>query len=99
MALLHIDLQEGFADDTVTLQVNGKKVFSRECVTTRLLLGLADSVKSQVEKGLVTIEARVETRGIAKTIRLNVSADTYVGVSVVNDRIEHLVSGKPFGYA
>lgn len=99
MALLYVDLQEGFADDTIILRVNGKEVFSGERVTTRLLLGLADSVKTEVEKGLVTIEARVETRGIAKTIRLNVSADTYVGVSVVNDRIEHLVSGKPFGYA
>jgi hypothetical protein len=99
MALLYIDLQEGFADDTVILRVNGKEVFSKKRVTKRLLLGLADSVKTEVEKGLVTIEARVETRGIAKTIRLNVSADTYVGVSVVNDKIEHLVSGKPFGYA
>jgi hypothetical protein len=61
-------------------------------------LGLADSWKGEVEKGPVTVEVNVQTRNIAGTIPLNVLTDTYLGVSVVNDRIEHIILDEPFVY-
>lgn len=95
---LSIDLQEGFLDDTVVLQVNGEEVFRREHVSTKLLLGIADSSKAEVEKGPAIIEVNVETKDIQKTISLELSADTYLGISIANGMIEHIVSNKPFGY-
>lgn len=99
MVTLAIDFQDGFADDTVVLRVNGEEVFRKEHVSTKLLLGLADSFKTEVEKGPVSVEISVETRDIAETISLDVSVDTYLGVSVVNGMIEYIISDEPFGYA
>ena len=99
MVTLAIDLQDGFVDDTVVLRVNGEELFRKGHVSTKLLLGLADSFKTEVEKGPVSVEISVETRDTAETISLYVSADTYLGVSVVNGRIEYIISDEPFGYA
>jgi hypothetical protein len=99
MVTLAIDLQDGFVDDTVVLRVNGEEVFRKEHVSTKLLLGLADSCNKEVEKGSVSVEISVETRDIVKTIPLDVSADTYLGVSVVNGMIEYIISDEPFVYA
>jgi len=98
MVTLGIDLQDGFEDDTVVMQINGEEVFRKEHVTTNLLLGLAASFETEVEKGPVSVEISVETRDIVETIPLDVSADTYLGVSVVNDRIEQIISDEPFVY-
>ncbi len=98
MALLAIDFQDGYKDDTIVVRINGDKVFRKEHASTKLLLGLADSFKTEVEKRSVSIEISIETRNIVETIPLDVSTDTYLGVSVVNGRIEYIISNKPFGY-
>lgn len=98
MIILAIDLQDGFEDDTVILQVNGENVYHKEDVSTKLLLGLADSFKTEVEKGPIKIDISAQTKGIKKTISLDVSADTYLGISIVNGIIEYIVSNEPFGY-
>ncbi len=43
MVLLHIAFQEGFTDDTVVVRVNGREVFRKGSVKTRLQIGYADS--------------------------------------------------------
>lgn len=88
MVTLAIDLQEGFVDDTVILRVNGEEVFRKEHVSTNPLLGLAHSFKTEVEKGPVNIRVDVRTRDLAKTVALEVSDDTYLGVSVVGGMID-----------
>jgi hypothetical protein len=99
MTTLGIDLQDGFVDDTVSVRIDGEEVFRKEHVRTKLILGLADSFKTEVEKGPVSVEISVETRDTAETISLYVSADTYLGVSVVDGRIKYRISDEPFGYA
>lgn len=98
MVTLFIDFQDGFVDDKIVLQVNGKEVFRKEQVTTKLLLGLADSLKTKVDTGQVSIEIYLPKKNIKKTIALEVSADTYVGISIVDGMIEYIISDKPFGY-
>lgn len=98
MVTLSINFQDGFTDDTIVLQVNGEEVFRKEHVSTKLLLGLADSFKTEVETGPVRIEVNVQTKGIEKTFLLEVSSDTYIGISIVNGMIEYIVSDEPFGY-
>lgn len=98
MVKLSIDFQNGFKFDTVILHLNGKEVYHKKSVCTKLLLGLADSFKTVVEKGPVSIYISVVTRNMTKTILLEVSADTYLGVSILGDRIEHIISNEKFGY-
>ena len=99
MVTLTIDLQEGFQEDKVVLYVNGEEVYRKDQVRTKRLLGMAGSFTTEVETGSVNVEIRVETKHLAKTIPLEISDDTYLGISIVNGVIDHIVSDEPFGYA
>jgi hypothetical protein len=98
MVTLTIDLQEGFRDDKVVLYVNDKEVYRKNQVRTKRLLGMAASFTAEVETGPVNVEIRVETQDLAETLPLQVSSDTYLGISVVNGMIDSIVSEEPFGY-
>lgn len=98
MVTLFIDFQDGFADDTVVLHVNGEEVFRKEHVSTKLLLGLAESFRTEMPIGPVTIDIDIQTKDVAKTILIEVFAPTYLGISVANGSIEYIVADEPFGY-
>lgn len=99
MVTLTIDLQGGFQDDTVLVLVNGAQVFRKAHIRTLLPLGVADSFTTDVASGPVSVQIHVETKNLVDTISLDVSADTYLGISVENERIDYIVSDDPFGYA
>lgn len=99
MSTLRVDLQEGFNGDEVGLRVNGQEAFQKGDVTTKQLLGLASSAEIEVPNGTLTIEIKVPTKNLAKTISLETSGSEYLGVSITNGKIEHIVSHEPFGYA
>ncbi|HEX6718236.1 MAG TPA: hypothetical protein VF088_14050 [Pyrinomonadaceae bacterium] len=99
MSKLHVDFQEGFARDEIDLRINGQERLQKEGVTTNLLLGLALSAEIEVPDGRVTIEIKIPTKNLAKTISLESSGSEYLAVSIENGKIEHIVSQKPFGYA
>jgi hypothetical protein len=98
MSKLHIDFQEGFSNDTIVLRMNGEERFQKEGITTNRLLGLASSAQIEVPNGRVTIEIKIPTKNLAKTIMLDTSESEHLGVSIENGRIEHIVSQRPFGY-
>ena len=98
MINLTIDLQDGFGDDTVILLVDGKEIFQKEHVSTKLLLGLADSIRTDVEKGQVRVEINIQTRNLTETILVDASAPVYVGISIESGKITYIVSPEPFGY-
>ncbi len=56
MPVLHINLQEGFANDTVVVRVNGQEVFNRTSVKTRLQIGLANAFEVDVPEGSADIQ-------------------------------------------
>jgi hypothetical protein len=99
MALIHIDLQEGFEGDTVLIRVNGEEVFRRPVVKTRLQIGLADSIQLELPAGLVNIEVALPLRKLSESKALQVSAAVYLGVSVTREgKISYRISKEPFGY-
>lgn len=98
MASLVIDLQEGFSDDTVVVQVDGQEIFHKEGVNTDYAIGRADSVKIQISEGSVNIEVTVPSRQLSDTIVLEVSAKIYLGVSILDDRIDFRISDEMFLY-
>lgn len=95
---LVIDLQSGFLADTVQIEVNGELVWEEKEVTTEMLIGLADSIETEVPEGAVTLTVRIPTQDISSETDLEVDADKYIGVSVMNGSIEIFVSDTPFGY-
>lgn len=99
MSKLRVDLQEGFAGDAVNLLINGRESLRKEGVTTKNLVGLANSSEIEVPDGPITIEIQVPTKNLSKTISLETSATKYLGFSIENGRIGHVISQRPFGYA
>jgi hypothetical protein len=98
MVLLHIALQEGFWGDTVIVRVNGEQVFREKDVKTRLQIGLADSVELDVAEGPTQVEVLLPSKNLSDSVQLDVSAPTYVGVSIVDGKITFRISDMPFGY-
>jgi hypothetical protein len=98
MALLHVDLQDGFASDAVTVAINGQVVFSRPDVQTKRLVGKAASFEAEVSDGHVELEINVPTKNLQQTIQLDISGTFYLGVSIEDGQIKHILSQKRFGY-
>jgi hypothetical protein len=98
MIYITIDFQDGFVNDSIECRLNGKIIYSKNNCNTSQLTGLADSVRVKPDEGLNKLKVSIVSRGIEKDILIEVKKDVYVGISIVNDTIEHIVSAKPFGY-
>lgn len=99
MSTLHIALQEGFTHDDVRIDVDGAQVYSRQDVSTRQQLGLADSFDTQVDENEVTVLIALATRHTQEEFVVPLNEANYVGISV--DRhggIQRRMSATPFGY-
>lgn len=96
--LLKIDLQEGFSEDTVVIQVNNREVFRKRGVTTKMILGLADSIELEVPDLSAIIKVALPSKGLSETISLPLDAPVYLGLSVMNSQIAYIVDQKPFAY-
>ncbi len=98
MKTLGIDLQDGFVGDEVIITINGKEKFRSEAITTKLLLGFAETLKYQLRQGNTTITLNLPKKRLEKTIQLNLSEDTYVGISITQAGIEYSTSDQSFTY-
>jgi hypothetical protein len=104
LAELQVDIQDGFEDDLVVVRVNGTEVFREEGVTTKLLLGGTDFTSGnaphvQVPEGSVDVEVLVPSKNLSRTISVQASQKTYLGVSIQAGKIHYIELDKPFGYA
>ena len=98
MPLLNISLQEGFQNDLVIIRINGREVLQRDQVSTKLLLGYADSVAMEVPAGNLQVEIILPQRNLSATIPLQLRAATYLSVSIAAGQIDYFVSAVPFGF-
>lgn len=99
MALLQIDLQEGFEDETVVIKVAGKEVFRKSDVRTKVQVGFADSFEVTVANEPVKVEVDLPKKQLSKTIELSPSETSHLGLSLdMEGKIEHRVSAERFGY-
>jgi hypothetical protein len=99
MPRLHVALQEGFANDTVSVRVNGTEVARLTNVTTRNQIGFADAIDLDVPSGRLELELRIETRAIVEDTSMHVAGTTYVGVTVARDgRVVCEQTHEPFRY-
>ncbi len=99
MPRLHIDLQEGFQNDTIWIRVDGQIRWQKDDVNTRWQIGLADSVELEVPEGRVQVAVELPNRAVTDSIAFLVSAPVYLGVSVTPEgRLEFTVAQEPFRY-
>jgi hypothetical protein len=74
---LAVELGEGFADDEVTVLVDGREVWRRTGVTTNYSVGIADVARVPGEPG-----ALVEVRARHRTSRRRVGEDARVRADI-----------------
>ena len=63
LVVLSVALEEGFEDDAVVVEVNGRKVFEQDGVSTRTQIGLAVSFEVPIDQPDAVIEVRLPARG------------------------------------
>ncbi len=98
MPLLHIAFQDGFEGDTVIARINGKEMFRKDNVKTRSQIGYANSFETNSHEGPVTIDILLPIKSLSETVQLQLTAATYVGVSIQHGKITYRISHQPFGY-
>lgn len=96
---LGIDLQDGFSDDSVVVEINGKEVLRIEHLQKSGPSGLAHAFTTQLETGMKTVRCRLTTRNLERVLNFQLSKNKYLGFSVVDGFITHIFSDEPFGYA
>jgi hypothetical protein len=96
--VVHIGLQEGFAGDVVVIKLGGREIARREDVTTQLLLGYADTFDLEIPAGASNLTIHIPSRGLARTVMLNLPAEPHLGISIMDERIDVIAASEPFGY-
>ena len=99
MAIVEIHLQEGFQDDEVVVLMDGREVFSGPSVTSQALLGLAETISLETDTEGHEITVELPRLGISGNTSVPASERSYVGVTKMDDHLELIVTGEPFGYA
>jgi hypothetical protein len=99
MPTLRIDLQDGFAADSIIVRVDDREVYRGEDVTTSRLLGFAHTVSAEVPRGRVPVVVEVPSRGMSGATTVDIDGEAYLGVSVSAGGVAFQASSGPFGYA
>ena len=98
MPLLHIAFQEGFDGDTVIVRIDGKEMFRKDNMATRSQIGYAGSFETNSHTGPVTIDILLPVKNLSETVQFQLTAATFVGVSIEQGKIAYRISDQPFGY-
>ena len=96
--MLHVDLQEGFDDDSVLVRLNDKPIYENPGVTTDLRISRADAVEVPLGDGQSRISVSLPDRNVSGSIVIQGIGSVFVGVSLTGDTVEFTVSTEPFGY-
>ena len=95
---LKVDLQDGFADDTVFVCVNGKEMYRKSDVTTRTQLGLADSVELDVDGDRAELLVGVPARHLNGGMLVDLTRTRNVGVGLEAGQLRFRLPSEPDGY-
>lgn len=98
MPLFTIDLQEGFDDENISINIDGLDVFQGKNIITRNQIGLAKQIKKDLQSGNHTIHINLENRGVNETFSIDSAATPYLGISVEDNKIIFTPEATAFGY-
>lgn len=99
-AIVHVHLQDGFADDRVEVHVGGSEVLRSGGVTTSLLTGLATEVGTLVPPGKTVVRVEIPSRGIDAdhAVELAPGTEHWVGVAIEAGEVQFSDSDRSFFY-
>ncbi len=92
MPRLSIELQDGFADDTVVIRVDVEEAAREEGARTNLAISRAGSVDVEVPDQPVTVEISVPTQGIEASVTADPGRHRYVLVNARGGRLDAVPS-------
>ena len=100
---LNIDLQDGFNDDTVILEINNKEVFKEEKITSNPTIALAKKFTTNISSGEVNLKVNITTKNLVDNYKFTIDSETNLGISIMepkspNKKIEFSLSKEPFTY-
>ena len=97
MPKLHIALNDGFADDSVAISLDGREVYNKAGVKTDLRISRADGLDTEAPEVGATVEVRA--RGRSATATIDPAETPYLAVNIdAEGRLEIRRSSEPFGY-
>ena len=100
MPQLHIAFHEGLTNDSAVVSIDGREVYRRNGLTTRLQIGLADSFVHELPRGTALVTVDVPSLSRSDSIRVELDADAYLAISISPEgEIRHQLSSQPFRYA
>lgn len=80
MTTLHVALADGFADDAVTVRINGHTVYRKEGLRTDLRISRAGAVDLPLESGPTRLS--VEARGFSTDLEVDAEQTPYISVDL-----------------
>lgn len=98
MPVLTVDLQEGFADDHVTVLVDDRAVFDRRGVRTRFEIGFAARAEVELDQGAHTVRILLPDKGVAAEATVDTTSVSHVGVERTDGTVVMRSSAEPFRY-
>jgi hypothetical protein len=93
-----IILEEGFANDSVAVTVDGHEVFRRDAVRTSPLQGHAASFTTERLRTGSTVDVAIATRGLSAAFTVPDMPAGQLVVSLAGERIQFTVPQTPRGY-
>jgi hypothetical protein len=98
MARLTVALEEGFDDEAVAVEVDGRTAFADEHVRSRPEIGLATSFEVDVAAEEATV--LLHCRGRTEAVTVRTAEPAWLGFSLDPDTgaVQHRVSSTPYGY-
>jgi hypothetical protein len=83
LATLSIDLQDGFAGDTVVIRSGGEEVARLDGVTTNFVISRADAVDVELPDGELEVQVEVPTQGLTASRSLVLADGVFLTANVV----------------
>lgn len=95
---LHVALQDGFDDEPVIVNADGREIYRNEHVRTDPRIGVAHAFETRVKALPEAIEVTLPRRGLTSRLQVPRGGDVHVGISVVDGVLRFRTSERPFGY-
>jgi hypothetical protein len=99
LSKLTVALQDGYSNDHVRIELDGRLVSSQTDLSTRYQIGLAAQVETEVVPGPHVLQVSLPNRGLSAQAPLEIDGDCNVSVSLVNGELSVRTSSEPFRYA
>jgi hypothetical protein len=98
MPLLTIDLQEGFVQDHVVIEVDGREIFNDKAVKSRMQIGYAAQAQIDVGTGPHMLRVSMPAARMSREAKVDTTKISHAGVTRDGQDLRIRLSSEPFGY-